>query len=164
MFIAVILGNCLAAGLVFGGIAELWFRFNSVRPDSAEAFMHNVMSSAVYLAIAAIILLLVQIATFLEKLYLERKESATGVKTEKSAPSAPFKKKEQKPASASGEFFRAEPVVVPVPEPAPAPQPEAAESVSESAMKEEKQEGEVQKPEEKAPVKSESSLNFFRID
>ena len=55
-------------------------------------------------------------------------------------------------------------MVVPVPEPASAPQPEAAEAVSESAMKEEKQEGEVQKPEEKAPVKSESSLNFFRID
>lgn len=164
MFIAVILGNCLAVVFAFGGIAELWFRFSAGRPDSAEAFMHDVLASALYFVVSGVLLLLVQIATFLEKLYIERKEGIVGVKSEKSAPATPFKKKEQKPASASGEFFRAEPVVVPVPEPAPAPQPEAAEAVSESAMKEEKQEGEEQKPEEKAPVKSESSLNFFRID
>lgn len=162
MFIAVILANCLAAVFAFGGIAELWFRFSAGRPDSAEAFMHNVLASALYFVVSAVLLLLVQIAGFLENLYLERKEAATGVKSEKSAPASPFKKKEQKPASASGEFFRAEPMPEPAPEPVPAAKQEAAPAVVEAAAPTEKKEEE--KTEEKEPVKTEPSLNFFRID
>lgn len=162
MFIAVILGNCLAAIFAFGGIATLWFRFSAGRPASAEAFMSCVMHSACYFAVAAVILLLVQIATFLEKLYIERKEGTLGVKSEKSAPATPFKKKEQKPTSASGEFFRADPMPEPAPEPVPAAKQEAAPAVVEAAAPTEKKEEE--KTEEKEPVKTEPSLNFFRID
>lgn len=162
MFIAVILGNCLAVVFAFGGIAELWFRFSAGRPDSAEAFMHDVLASALYFVVSGVLLLLVQIATFLEKLYIERKEGIVGVKSEKSAPATPFKKKEQKPASASGEFFRADPMLEPAPEPVPVPTQEAAPAVVEAAAPTEKKEEE--KTEEKEPVKTEPSLNFFRID
>ncbi|MBR4311697.1 MAG: hypothetical protein IKT79_11765 [Akkermansia sp.] len=162
MFIAVILGNCLAVVFALGGIAELWFRFSAGRPDSAESFMHDVLASALYFVVSAVLLLLVQIATFLEKLYIERKEGIVGVKSEKSAPATPFKKKEQKPASASGEYFRADPMPEPAPEPVPVPKQEAAPAVVEAAAPTEKKEEE--KTEEKEPVKTEPSLNFFRID
>lgn len=155
MFVAVIFAHLLAVLFSFCGVVLLCAQFGGPRPESAAAFVSALVVSCTPLAIAGVIELLVQIAVMLEKLILHKE--GNGGKAESTAKSAfvPVSKKAAEPVSASGQFFRSNPVPEP---PAVEPLPEETSSPVEE-----------QKPADSPqvtpkPEKKEPTLSFFRVD
>ena len=158
MFFVVILGHLLAVLFGFCGVVSLGSLLSGPTFDSAGAFTMALAVASWPLAVAGIIELLVQIACMMEKQMLPGLVGSTGAVPEKSAPFKPIIKKQQaEPASASGQFFRANPVPEPpaVP-PLEEPKPAADETQKNEPVKQEE--------EKKEPEKPASGLSFFRVD
>lgn len=158
MFFVVILGHLLAVLFGFCGVVSLGSLLSGPTFDSAGAFTMALAVASWPLAVAGIIELLVQIACMMEKQMLPGVFGTTGAAPEKSAPFKPVIKKQQaEPASASGQFFRSNPVPEsPVVPPLEEPKPSADEAKKNEPVKQEE--------EKKEPEKPASGLSFFRVD
>ncbi|MBQ4594004.1 MAG: hypothetical protein IJA81_05195 [Akkermansia sp.] len=158
MFFVVILGHLLAVLFGFCGVVSLGSLLSGPTFDSAGAFTMALAVASWPLAVAGIIELLVQIACMMEKQMLPGVFGTTGAAPEKSAPFKPVIKKQQaEPASASGQFFRSNPVPEsPVVPPLEEPKPSADEAKKNEPVKQEE--------EKKEPEKPASCLSFFRVD
>ncbi len=159
MFIVVIASHLLAVLFGFCGVVMLGSVLSGPTFNSAGEFTSALSLAALPLAVAGIIELLVQIACMMEKQLLSGAIGAAGAAPEKPAPFKPVIKKQQaEPASASGQFFRSNPVPEPpaVP-PLEEPKPTAADPKKVEPVKQEKEE-------KKEPEKPASGLSFFRVD
>lgn len=159
MFATVIAARLLAVLFTFCGVVQLCAQLSGPRPESAGAFAEALLNSCWPLAVAGAIELLVQIACMLEKMLLQRAEAAEKATAERKGPLKPVvKKSAEPPASASGQFFRSNPMPEPpvAPTPKPEPRTEAPAAAAEKPKTEQK--------EEPKPEKKDSGLSFFRVD
>lgn len=157
MFATVIVAHLLAVLFTFCGVVQLCVQLGGPRPESAGEFVGSLLLSCWPLAVAVLIELLVQIACMLEKLLLQKSDSADTSVAERKTPFKPVTKKQGDAASASGQYFRANPLPQPPTPPTP-PTPPSPAPVAE----EKKQTTDA--PAEQQPQKKESSLSFFRVD
>lgn len=159
MFATVIVAHLLAVLFTFCGVVQLCVQLGGPRPESAGEFVGSLLLSCWPLAVAVLIELLVQIACMLEKMLLQKADPAEKAVAERKMPFKPVTKKQSEPASASGQFFRANPV--PPTPPAPTtPVVSKPEPPVEPVKKEEVKET----PAAEKPQKKESSLSYFRVD
>lgn len=159
MFYVVIIGHLLAVLFGFCGVVSLGSLLSGSTFDSAGAFTMALANASWPLAVAGIIELLIQIACMVEKLMLPGAVGAVGPAPEKATPFKPVIKKQQvEPASASGQFFRSNPVPEsPVVPPLDEQKPIAAEAEKHEPVKQDNEE-------KKTPEKLGSGLSFFRVD
>lgn len=157
MFVVVIVSHLLAVLFGFCGVVMLGSVLSGPTFDSAGAFTLALACAAWPLALAGIIELLLQIACMLEKLVMQKGGVAEGTTPAKPTPLKPVVKKPAEPASASGQFFRSNPV----PEPPVVPPLEEPKTAADEAKKNEPVK---QEEEKKEPEKPASGLSFFRVD
>ncbi len=159
MFVVVIVAHLLAVLFSFCGVVMLAGVLSGPTFNSAAAFTLTLAAAAWPLAVAAVIELLVQIACMLEKLLLNKQPGADAPDHAHKSPFKPVIKKQVEPSSASGRFFRSNPVpepppVEPLAEPAPVAEPKPAPAPPQATPD----------PEKKEPEKKEPALSFFRVD
>ena len=154
MFVAVIFAHLLAVLFSFCGVVLLCAQFGGPRPESAAAFVSALVVSCTPLAIACVIELLVQIAVMFEKLLLHKQGILGKPESAEKSAFVPVIKKAAEPASASGQFFRANPV----------PEPPPVEPLEQEPTPEVEQKPDETPQETPVPEKKEPTLSFFRVD
>lgn len=164
MFVAVIVGNVISALFAFCGLVLIGTYLCGERPQSAEAFVSQIALNASPLAIAAVIYLLVQIAIWLEKIYMQRSGQLPGSESSirPMVPKRVASKSEQQAApSDSGMFFRANAAPTHLDDEDDDDDVLTAPAVSKAQPAEESA---PEADEKKTPEPPRSDLNFFRID
>ena len=167
MFIAVIFGYLVATLLAFCGLVSVWDVLTAGTFESVKDFSNNLFVAAAPLGLAAMVVLLVQIACMLEAFKIKAAigtESAPKNNGKKSAFSS--SKKEAAP-SASGQFFRSEPQPVDAAPAKPAKKQVEEESLWEATQPpaDAEKPAAAAQPQEQKPVTSEDAgLGFFRIN
>lgn len=185
MFVAVIVANVIAALFAFLGVGQIICYLSAdERPASATQFLFGLSNASWPLAVAVAIYLLVQIATWLEKLYFAGKNDSAAAKladaTPHHIPVARTGKKENTENSETPVFFKAEPVPAAKPVPAPLPDDEldvkSAAAFAAAVDSARNNETEGQKADKHGtdddwddetpvlPEKPKSGLSFFKID
>lgn len=187
MFVAVILGNVVAALFAFLGVGQvICYLSAEARPAGAAAFMFGLSVAAWPLAVAVVIYLLVQVACWLEKLYFAGSTDSSAPKVTGEALSrvpaaARHSKKEEEESPEAPVFFKA--TAPPPPPPATVAPPIYEEEMDvksaaafaaamDSARHAESEEHKIVTPVDDdwdnetppVPEKPKSGLSFFKID
>jgi len=154
MFVVFIVARLVTVLFSFCGVVLLYGMLSGgARFSSAAEFAMALAAACWPFAVAVLIELVLTIACQLEQMRMSKSSGLTDKHDSQNAPLKPVIRKQPEPASAAGQFFRANPQVEPI-----APVAKTSDDAPKEEMPPPPQD---KKPE---PVKKESELSFFRID